>query len=140
MRIKAGMAYRSGTTSVNVLPWPYSLVSQILPPKHLGQFSAQVQAETRPFLALLVRDVDARERREKLRLILGTDADARVFDAKRDRDVAIAVALAYGQRNAALFGELDCVIGEVDKNLAQHAPIGVQDERPFRHAHRQGKT
>src|SRR5438270_12860350 len=93
--MQVGIAYCSGTTSMNVLPRPYSLVNEMLPPSTAANFSLRCRPRpvpSRPFL----------------------------FET------------AHDQPDAAAFGELDRVIGEFDENLAQRAPIGVQNERFFR--------
>src|SRR3984957_414147 len=88
-----------------------------------GQFLADVQAEPGSLELLVLRVADLLEGAEEQALILGCDAHACVGDAQVHR--APLVSQAQREANGSGVGELDGVVGQVDENLREGAPVGV---------------
>src|SRR5256885_16371540 len=105
--------------------------------ERLGELLAQVQPEPGAFLALLRPCIHhLAEGREQLRLVFGTDPQAGVLHADLhadlERSASAFLAPLRSDADAAALGELDRVVGEVDDDLAQRAPVGAQSESRWR--------
>src|SRR5580693_43245 len=96
------------------------------PAEDPGQLLADVEAEPGSLEFLVLRVADLLEGAEEQTLILGRDAHARVGDTYVHR--APAVSQAQREGNSTGLGELDGVVGQVDENLRQSAPVGMHDD------------
>src|SRR5882757_6438641 len=112
--------------------------------ERFGELLAQVQPEPGAFLARLRPCIHhLAEGREQLRLVFGTDPQAGVLHADLhtdfERSASASLAPFRADADAAALGELDRIVGEVDDDLAQGAPVGAHGKALW-HRHREFQT
>src|SRR5580658_4801754 len=100
-----------------------------------GQLLADVQTEPGSLEFRLLRLADLLEGSEEPALILRCDAHTGVGDTEAHR--APVVRQAQREGNSTGLGELDGVVGQVDENLRQSAPVGTDDDLLFQGLYRE---
>src|SRR5207247_9399086 len=87
--------------------------------QQLGQFLAQVQAQSRTLPAAPGVAVHLGEGLKHFGLIFGPDSYACIAHAELDPGLRVVLPAAQHNVHFPALGELDGVVGQVDQNLAQ---------------------
>ena|SRR6266568_1007850 len=107
--------------------------------QQLGQFLAQVQPQPCTLVAAEAA-VHLREGLKQFGLIFGPDADARIMHPDLRQGLAVPALAAQHDVHGSLLAELDGVACKVQQNLAQGAPIRVQEQFAFWNCHMKLET
>src|SRR5581483_2127726 len=91
--------------------------------EQFSELLRQVQAETRAFIAARGGRIELGERVKEFRLILRLDTAARVAHANLADPAALALVPRQRDYDFSGVGIFDGVVGQIDDDLAERAPI-----------------
>src|SRR6266498_4890359 len=94
------------------------------------QLLAEVQAQARAFAPII--SVDLLKCLEQSFSVGGANTYPSVDDVDRSERVPVRLSSAQLDLDRSLVGEFDCVVGQIDQNLTENAPIRINSHTALR--------